>query len=150
MDYIFECGNSIRYCFTSFRSILSVKETGLNSLHLTLLLAKTDLWNMALFKRNLSINFCRDLKCNDFFSKCSSQLSIKFFERKSLEELVSQLSAHVMHHHVSKPNTRKSSLCIVVILVMFAFLLQLFFYAHEFYSTAFSFDARCMRMECES
>ena len=67
MEHISEFGNSISHYFTSLRAFLSVKEMSLNSLYLTLLHAKTRLWNMALlFKRKILINVCRDLNAATF------------------------------------------------------------------------------------
>ena len=67
MERISEFGNSILYYFTSLRASLSMKETSLNPLHLTLPHAKAYLWNMALlFKKNILINFCRDLNATTF------------------------------------------------------------------------------------
>ena len=61
MEHIFEFGNSISFYFTSLEAFPSVKNMSLNPLHLTLFHAKTHLWNMEhMFKRNASINFCRD------------------------------------------------------------------------------------------
>jgi len=60
-----------------------------------------------LFKRNTSINACRDWNATISSASVLHSFQEKLCEYKSLEKAVSQLSSHLMHNHASKVKYKK-------------------------------------------